>query len=170
MDPDRRDEGILAWLMEDDSEDIEDSSIRADGIESDRGSEHSDHFTDTEQSSSEAEEIYPGKQPIGPYKYDNTASAVVKRLSQDILNTGRNITADNYFTSIPLADELLAARTTIVESELPGEEKPTGICAVCPRRKNRKTKKCCIYCQKFLCTEHSHTLCAMCKARIYDED
>ncbi|GBP88973.1 hypothetical protein EVAR_87745_1 [Eumeta japonica] len=56
MDPDRRDEaGILAWLMEDDSEDIEDSSIRADGIESDRGSEHSDHFTDTEQSSSEAE-------------------------------------------------------------------------------------------------------------------
>ncbi|KAF9406219.1 hypothetical protein HW555_013338 [Spodoptera exigua] len=125
----------------------------------------------------------------------------------------RNITVDNYFTSIPLADELLAARTTIVgtlrknkrpkpssifgfhknkvllsyvpnkknkknqvlkrfapDLELPEEEKPSGICAVCPRRKNRKTKKSCIYCQKFLCTEHSRTLCDMCKARVYDED
>ncbi|CAH2101262.1 unnamed protein product [Euphydryas editha] len=51
-------------------------------------------------------EIYPGKQPNGAHKYDNTASAVGKRLSQDTLNTGRTITADNYFTSIPLADEM----------------------------------------------------------------
>lgn len=58
----------------------------------------------------------------------------------------------------------------VPESELPEEEKPSGICVVCPRRKNRKTKKSCIYCQKFLCTEHSSTQCDMCKASIYDED
>ncbi|KAF9417452.1 hypothetical protein HW555_005455 [Spodoptera exigua] len=328
MDRNRGDEQILAWLMEKGLEDIEDPSFRADDIESDRGSEHSHHSTNTEQSSSEVEgevsSISPGnqlcyvgkdgctkwnynplrsnvrtrahniveKQPgvklvaknantimdcfllfvseemltdivrftnihinkirdqfsrerdckeidivelkafIGILymagiknmnhlnlkemwdedgtapdifraamsrnrflllmrairfddinsrsersKYDNIAPILVKRLSQDILNTGRNITADNYFTSIPLADELLAARTIIVvlkrfapDLELPEEEKPSGICAVCPRRKNRKTKKSCIYCQKFLCTEHSRTLCDMCKARVYDED
>ncbi|VVC95794.1 unnamed protein product [Leptidea sinapis] len=55
MDRDRRDEQVLAWLMEEDLEDIEDPSFRADDIESDRDSEHSHHSTNTEQSSSEVE-------------------------------------------------------------------------------------------------------------------
>lgn len=60
-------------------------------------------------------EVYAGKQPEGQFNFDNSPSALVKRLSKNILNTGQNITIDNYFTSIPLADDLLANhRTTIV--------------------------------------------------------
>lgn len=51
-------------------------------------------------------EIYAGVQPDGPFKLDNSASSVVKRLVQPIRNTGRNITTDNWFTSVPLAIDL----------------------------------------------------------------
>lgn len=59
-------------------------------------------------------EIYPGKQPNGPFRHDNKAESVVLRLSSPFLNSGRNITMDNYFTSIPLAEKLLEKRTTLV--------------------------------------------------------
>lgn len=39
--------------------------------------------------------IYPGQQPTGPYKYDNTPPAVVMRSSHNVLKTRRNIIADN---------------------------------------------------------------------------
>ncbi|XP_025191783.1 uncharacterized protein LOC112592035 [Melanaphis sacchari] len=59
-------------------------------------------------------EIYAGKQPAGPYELSNAAKDVVHRLTEPIENTGRNITLDNWFTSIPLAEELLQKKLTLV--------------------------------------------------------
>lgn len=51
-------------------------------------------------------EIYAGVQPDGPFKLDNSASSVVKRLVKQIRNTGCNVTPDDWFTSVPLAVDL----------------------------------------------------------------
>jgi hypothetical protein len=55
-------------------------------------------------------EIYAGTQPDGPYKADkqyNSAKAVVTRLISDISGSARNVTIDNWYTSIPLVESLL---------------------------------------------------------------
>ncbi|XP_046674842.1 uncharacterized protein LOC124363627 [Homalodisca vitripennis] len=60
-------------------------------------------------------EIYPAKQPDGPFKTDNDVSAVVKRVAEPVLNGGRNLTMDNFYTSVPLANDLYHNyRTTVV--------------------------------------------------------
>lgn len=60
-------------------------------------------------------EIYAGKQPADPFQKDNSVTCVVKRLIEPIDKSGRNITMDNYFTTVPLANELYANhRLTIV--------------------------------------------------------
>lgn len=60
-------------------------------------------------------EIYAGRQPEGPFYLDNSVNAVVKRMITPIDNTGRNLTIDNYYTSVPLANELFRNhRTTVV--------------------------------------------------------
>ncbi|KAJ4447052.1 hypothetical protein ANN_09041 [Periplaneta americana] len=52
-------------------------------------------------------EVYAGKQPEGPYQVDNSAKCVVNRMVQPISGSRRNVTTDKWFTSVPLADELL---------------------------------------------------------------
>lgn len=60
-------------------------------------------------------EVYCGVQPVGPFLVDNSPAAVVKRMIEPIDNTGRNVTCDNWFTSVTLARDLMQNhRTTIV--------------------------------------------------------
>nr|CAH7732627.1 unnamed protein product [Callosobruchus chinensis] len=59
-------------------------------------------------------EPYVGKQPEGPYCLGNSAQEIVLRLVQPIEGTNRNITGDNWFTSLPLASSLKAKKLTYV--------------------------------------------------------
>lgn len=60
-------------------------------------------------------EVYVGKQPQDSlYEISNKPKDVVLRLSRTIHDTGRNITADNWFSSIPLVKELLTKKLTNV--------------------------------------------------------
>jgi Transposase IS4 len=72
-------------------------------------------------------EMYLGKEPGKTTK--NIGAGVVHRLSEPWKNTGRNIVMDNFFTSIPLAQQLLVEKTTIIGTlkknkvEIPAEIK-----------------------------------------------
>ena len=52
-------------------------------------------------------EFYLGKQPPGPHQISQAPDEVVKRLITPISGSGRNVTYDNWFTSVPLAHHLL---------------------------------------------------------------
>lgn len=52
-------------------------------------------------------EIYCGSQPDGPYKFENPAKRVVERMIKPISISGRNVTVDNCFSSIPQCAILL---------------------------------------------------------------
>jgi hypothetical protein len=62
-------------------------------------------------------EIYIGRQPnatLEESRMFNKPFHLVKRLIEPWKGSGRNITCDNYFTSVPLACDLLAMNTTLV--------------------------------------------------------
>jgi predicted transcriptional regulator len=52
-------------------------------------------------------EIYAGKQPEGPYQLSNSPADVVERIISPISGSGRNVTVDNWLTSVPLTRKLL---------------------------------------------------------------
>lgn len=51
-------------------------------------------------------EIYAGKQPEGSYALSNKSLDVVERLIAPIHNSGRNVTADNWFSDVSLLKDL----------------------------------------------------------------
>jgi hypothetical protein len=51
-------------------------------------------------------EIYVRRQPEGPYQLSNSPPDIVERISP-ISGSGRNVTVDNWFTSVPPAMKLL---------------------------------------------------------------
>lgn len=72
-------------------------------------------LTDAKMFYVKAMEIYVGNQPENSlYQRSNKPFDVVMRLVKSILGSGRNITADNWFTSIPLVTELLTKNLTYV--------------------------------------------------------
>ena len=57
--------------------------------------------------------VYTGRQP-GEEVQKNLGETLVQKLCSRFRNTGRNITTDNFFTSVPLAKHLLENGLTIV--------------------------------------------------------
>jgi hypothetical protein len=52
-------------------------------------------------------EIYVGKQHEGPYQLSNSLADVVERMLSPISGSGRSVTVDSWFTSVPLVMKLL---------------------------------------------------------------
>ena len=59
-------------------------------------------------------EIYAGKQLDGSYTHSNKPADVGRRLTAPISGSGRNITADNWFTDIDLVQELKEKKLSYV--------------------------------------------------------
>ncbi|KAJ8934084.1 hypothetical protein NQ314_013603 [Rhamnusium bicolor] len=51
-------------------------------------------------------EVYVGQQPDGPYKVSNSSNCIVERRCEPIKGSGRNLTIDNWFTSVPFVEKL----------------------------------------------------------------
>lgn len=59
-------------------------------------------------------DIYCGKQKDEPYMTSNKPFDICKRMTNQIINSNRNLTIDNYFSSYQLAKYLLGAGLTFL--------------------------------------------------------
>jgi len=73
-------------------------------------------------------EVYVGTQPDCPFKCENNPSSVVKRLISPISKTGRNVTMDNWYNSIPLTTELLKTHKLTVVGTLRKNKREIPTC------------------------------------------
>jgi hypothetical protein len=72
-------------------------------------------------------QIYSRKQPGGPYKLSYSPADLVKRLIQLISHAGRNVTFDNWFRNVTLAEEILKKnKITIVGNKKKKKEGNTS--------------------------------------------
>lgn len=59
-------------------------------------------------------EVYVGLQPDGSVRVNNSAKCVVERLCEHLVGSSRNVTTDNWFTSMPLAVSLKSIKLTLL--------------------------------------------------------
>ena len=59
-------------------------------------------------------EVYVGKQPEDPFQFFNKPHAIAICIVSPIFGSGKNLTSDNWYTSVPLAEELLKKKVTLV--------------------------------------------------------
>ncbi|KAF2896072.1 hypothetical protein ILUMI_10103 [Ignelater luminosus] len=84
------------------------------------------------------EKIYAGTQPEGPFCVNNKLPDVVKRMAEPLFGSGRNITADNWFSDFNLIHEL-TTKKLLAQSE--------------------KIKGTCLFLLSMLKREHSTAVC-----------
>ena len=59
-------------------------------------------------------EVYAGKQPDSPFQLSNRPHDNTLPLTASFFGTGRNLATDNWYTNVPLAEDLLKNKTTLV--------------------------------------------------------
>ena len=59
-------------------------------------------------------EVYAGKQQDGSFQLSNKPHDITMRLTAPIFGTGRNLTTDNWYTRVPLAEDLLKNKITYI--------------------------------------------------------
>lgn len=57
-------------------------------------------------------EVYPGKRPDGPFQFSNKPYDIKIWLAKPIFGLGHNMATDNWYTSVPLAEDLLKNKVT----------------------------------------------------------
>lgn len=68
-------------------------------------------------------EVYVGTQPDGPFKVSTKPHDLVMRLTEPVSGSKRNITADNWFVSLPLALDLLENRKLTLLGTMRGNKR-----------------------------------------------
>lgn len=84
-------------------------------------------------------EVYVGTQPESPFKFENKPSSIVKRMITPISKTGRNITMDNCYTSIPLVNELLENHNLTTVGTLRKNKKEIPPCFLDTKRREKNS-------------------------------
>jgi len=84
-------------------------------------------------------EVYVGTQPDGPFKFENKPSSIVKRMITSISKTGRNITMDNWYTPIPLVNELLENHNLTTVGTIRKNKKEIPPCFLDTKRREKNS-------------------------------
>ncbi|ESO07714.1 hypothetical protein HELRODRAFT_170255 [Helobdella robusta] len=187
--------GNEPFLVEDSADDddeikytLQSSNVQNDSSNSDLGS--SDESNDNEKSKtfvSKCGNIVWQNEPVynkcgrrgrksNDEKEKNQAQRVVLDLSENLKGSGRNITCDNFFTSLSLIQMLKKEKLTLlrtsrinfghkddlVETKIPAILSKSGRCHACPRIKDKKTALKCSKCNKPTCRDHVFMICRNC--------